>query len=413
MSCHASSLCCRVEKPWDALGGQDDKISKSARRKLRYRNAAIRKWSPCLEPPPGLISPWQRPVEELYDLVMSLSERLQRIELLLFTAPVEDFKVLDEHVNQMLGLPHKFDWLASDSGIGSGDSAASQSTAAEEHRGTNFFIGDSSDTDEMDETKSQNADMLERIALLERVYLWVDWASFQEPTDKRTSSTIEEDSDAWVCLENMCKHKVTPIQQFDVVRISTDGVSSYMPDIEDGLSLLQQRLNKDLLNQGLVAYARMICQATTAEHLVSETTRPNDMMATGLLEATNATLGESRQKRRKTKQKRQIGATSSAPACMTNMVDSGRARPVADGSSVPNSLAVGLAPEERQQKLQTFLEQIHGILKLAETLNGDVLAMLGRYRVKLQTAAGADIYVFDEAMALAIEDIKTAMGNRP
>ena len=140
MSCPASTSCSCVGKPCDALSDQEGKISRSARRKLRYRNAARREWSPCFQPPPGLTLPSLRPVEELYDLVMILSERLQRIELLLFTASVEDFKVLDQHVNQLLGFYGKVEQSASWLSSSCCDSAADAGTSA-----LVFHISDSQD----------------------------------------------------------------------------------------------------------------------------------------------------------------------------------------------------------------------------------------------------------------------------
>ena len=78
------------EMPCDTLS--DQLAFRAARRKLRYRNAARKGWSPCFALPPGLTSRSQQSVVELYDLVMVLSERLRRVELLLIASPLEDFK---------------------------------------------------------------------------------------------------------------------------------------------------------------------------------------------------------------------------------------------------------------------------------------------------------------------------------
>lgn len=79
------------------------------------------KWYACVDPPPGSALLDQHPVVELYVWVMTLSERLQRIELLLLTTPLECFDVLDKHISEMFDSRSTLQKLDRDSSEPYGD----------------------------------------------------------------------------------------------------------------------------------------------------------------------------------------------------------------------------------------------------------------------------------------------------
>ena len=86
------------------------------------------------------------------------------------------------------------------------------------------------------------------------------------------------------------------------------------------------------------------------------------------------------------------------PSCKTIIVDSVVAQSVPDVTCEPESGNGGWAPEEMQLLLK-YTEQVQGIFTLSQTLNGDVTAMLQRYRSRLETGGG-DVVLFDQAVAM-------------
>ena len=97
---------------------------------------------------------------------------------------------------------------------------------------------------------------------------------------------------------------------------------------------------------------------------------------------------------------KEIGAEV-APLCSASGPDGCSGRPVVNSSDQLGSQDAGWAPKDMTS---TYVQHVRGILTLAQTLNGDVVAMIGRYRDKL-AKAGADVASFDAAVVLCFSDL--------